>query len=305
MSRRAAFLGGAVAGMLGTYLLFRVQRPFVDTQAAAPINVMPSQMSNGLLDMFKEYGFPGPVSDTRYRIAYTTSFNRQLRNPNWVAEHLTKEKLNQKNGDRSKSQFTEDESIPALFRARLADYFRSGFDRGHMAPAADAKISQEAMDETHLLTNIAPQVGEGFNRHYWAYLEAFCRDLTKRFADVYVITGPLYLPNQEADGKWYVKYQVIGNPPNVAVPTHFFKVILTRNADGKPAALGAFVLPNAPIPDNTPLERFSVPVKFVERAAGLEFFQRLDRSSCPPLCKVTTCDAKRVFDAEMKQRGKR
>lgn len=31
-------------------------------------------------------------------------------------------------------------------------------------PAADAKRSQDAMDETFLLTNIAPQVGEGFNR---------------------------------------------------------------------------------------------------------------------------------------------
>lgn len=43
--------------------------------------------------------------------------------------------------------------------------FRSGYDRGHMVPAADAKISQQAMDETFYLSNIAPQVGEGFNRH--------------------------------------------------------------------------------------------------------------------------------------------
>ena len=43
--------------------------------------------------------------------------------------------------------------------------FRSGYDRGHMVPAADAKISQQAMDETFYLSNIAPQVGDGFNRH--------------------------------------------------------------------------------------------------------------------------------------------
>lgn len=44
------------------------------------------------------------------------------------------------------------------------------------------------MDETFYLSNIAPQVGDGFNRHYWAYLEDFCRRLTSNFEDVYVFT---------------------------------------------------------------------------------------------------------------------
>ncbi len=35
-------------------------------------------------------------------------------------------------GDRGRSTFTEDESVPITFRARPADYFRSGYDRGHM-----------------------------------------------------------------------------------------------------------------------------------------------------------------------------
>ncbi len=74
------------------------------------------------------------------------------------------------------------------------------------------------MDETFLLTNIAPQVGDGFNRHCkalfwhyyatiltaadWAYLEDWCRRLPGTFQDVYVFTVPLYLPNQGPDGKW-------------------------------------------------------------------------------------------------------
>eukprot|EP01047_Picozoa_sp_COSAG01_P044704 COSAG01_NODE_4066_length_5385_cov_159.277336_3_plen_73_part_00 len=52
------------------------------------------------------------------------------------------------------------------FRAKLSDYRRSGYDRGHMCAAADMKASQHSMDSTFLLTNIAPQVGEGFNRDY-------------------------------------------------------------------------------------------------------------------------------------------
>ena len=60
------------------------------------------------------------------------------------------------------------------------------------------------MDETFLLSNIAPQVGDGFNRHYWAYLEDWCRRLTGQFQDVFIFTIPLYLPKQEKDGKWRV-----------------------------------------------------------------------------------------------------
>lgn len=80
------------------------------------------------------------------------------------------------------------------------------------------------MDETFLLSNIAPQVGAGFNRHCkqtifsikfnlilteyfitdWAYLEDWCRRLTNSFSDVYIFTIPLYLPKLDSDGKWRV-----------------------------------------------------------------------------------------------------
>lgn len=154
-------------------------------------------------------------------------------------------------------------------------------DRGHMVPAADAKSSQQAMDETFILTNVAPQVGEGFNRNCsfslfssssflpsrfalvaciivlmeclidWAYLEAFCRNLTNQFDDVYVFTIPLFLPKQFPDNKWRVvrlppltlplvthsieiqSYEMLapqGGAPSIAVPTHFAKVILAARS---------------------------------------------------------------------------
>jgi endonuclease G len=101
----------------------------------------------------------GPVSDLLVRKGYTAGYDRRLRHPAWVhsllfpgtrrgltehqtAEHLTLASLGKsalaepisadEAGDRSRSQFKEDEAIPALFRARLKDYFRSGYDRGHM-----------------------------------------------------------------------------------------------------------------------------------------------------------------------------
>lgn len=52
-----------------------------------------------------------------------------------------------------------------MFQAKLGDYRGSGYDRGHQVPAADCKFSQEAMNETFYLSNMCPQVGDGFNRN--------------------------------------------------------------------------------------------------------------------------------------------
>ncbi|KAG8901330.1 nuclease [Tulasnella sp. 403] len=257
-----------------------------------------------------KYGHPGPVPDLLQRKAYVVAYDRRLRHPSWTAEHLTlaslgKSRVGEKDpdapkGDRGNSAFKEDESIPAAFRARLSDYFRSGYDRGHMVPAADAKMSQEAMDETFLLTNIAPQVGVDFNRHYWAYLED-C------FQDVYVFTVPLYLPKKDSDGKWRTSYEVIGSPvPNVSVPTHFAKVVLGARPSSpstptiQELSLGAFVLPNTPISDETPLTNFVVPVDSVERAAGLTLFSDAVKQSSRHICQTSKCEVivRRFDDAQ-------
>lgn len=96
---------------------------------------------------------------------------------------------------------------------------------------------------------------------------------------------------QEADGKLYVRYQVIGQN-HVAVPTHFFKVsspawwwlwwwwwwwcrspqvLILEQTDGRGVELRSYVLPNEPIDERVPLERFLVPIEMIERASGLLF----------------------------------
>lgn len=237
-----------------------------------------------------QYGFPGPVADIRNAPSLVSSFNRTTRNPHWVAEHITPASLLMQGGDRRHSNFAEDESIPEKFRAKLKDYFRSGYDRGHQVPAADAKWSQTAMDSTFALSNMCPQVGDGFNRDYWAHFEDFCRRLTSFYPSVRIVTGPLYLPKRDPDGKWRVSYEVVGHPPNVAVPTHFYKIIFAEDgkANGK-VSLGAFVLPNAVIPNDKPLQDFEVPVEALERASGLEFGTLLPPARRKKLCQEVSC----------------
>lgn len=104
---------------------------------------------------------------------------------------------------------------------------------------------------------MAPQVGVGFNRDSWNRLEKHVRKLTKQYPNVYVCTGPLYLPKKENDGKSYVKYQVIGQN-SVAVPTHFYKIVVGETPNGA-LEMESYVMPNQAIDDNTPLAVFQVP----------------------------------------------
>lgn len=248
------------------------------------------------------YGFPGPINDLRPAASLTSSYDRRMRNPSWVAEHITAASLAHSAADRRHSVFIEDTSIPTPFRAKLTDYLRSGYDRGHQVPAADAKWSQPAMDATFALSNICPQVGDGFNRDYWAHLEDFSRRLTHRYPSVRIVTGPLYLPKRDADGRWRVAYEVIGSPPNVAVPTHFFKVIFGEDGRiGGNVALAAFVLPNAVIANAKPLREFEVPLEIVERASGLEFASKLPAQRRRKLCDEVDCS---IIVKEYAQRQK-
>lgn len=252
-------------------------------QVFDPANVRP--------EGFYKYGFPGPIHDLAKHQEFISCYDRSTRNPYWVIEHITKESLRRAEGvDRKRSIFKEDESIPLKFRARLRDYFRSGYDRGHNAPAADAKYSQTAMDETFLLTNMSPQVGDGFNRDYWAHLEDFCRRLTSTYDDVRIMTGPLYLPKKCEDDKFRVTYEVVGSPPNIAVPTHFFKLVVGEKKGDEKIAVAAFVLPNDVISNDTPLTNFQVPVDALERSAGLELMQKVPFFNRKELCKEVKCE---------------
>nr|XP_012313283.1 endonuclease G, mitochondrial [Aotus nancymaae] len=107
------------------------------------------------------------------------------------------------------------------------------------------------------------------NQNAWNNLEKYSRSLTRSYQNVYVCTGPLFLPRTEADGKSYVKYQVIGKN-HVAVPTHFFKVLILEAAGGQ-IELHSYVMPNVPVDEAIPLERFLVPIESIERASGLLF----------------------------------
>lgn len=191
---------------------------------------------------------------------FTVSFNPTFHMPNWVAWTLTRDKV--ENGTVSrKDNFRPDSRVPGC--ATLDDYYRSGFDRGHMAPAGDMKWSANAMDESFYLTNICPQL-HALNDGAWKKLEEKCRGNAKRDSLLIIISGPVL--NQGFE-------QYIGKTP-VPVPSQFFKVILTPSVNGgKPQAIG-FLMPNSYVEGG--MQRTAVSVDEIEKLTGHDFFHLLD-----------------------------
>lgn len=227
---------------------------------------------------------------------FVLAYDWRTRNPRWVIQSLDKQnvqmrkiknagssaslvKIQHSNGDAGKQssisrqqvQFAEDKNAPVPFRTTSKDFQESRFDRGHLAPAGDA-VTQAALAETFVLSNVSPQVGSGFNRDYWNRFEAFVRNLTQQNDEVYVATGPLFLPQQQSSnyGGWNVSYDVIGrgSPPALAVPTHFFKsIVCVRSRNGrKQFSTASFIVPNRPIEKGASFQTF--------QGACLACFQR-------------------------------
>ncbi|CAD6189104.1 unnamed protein product [Caenorhabditis auriculariae] len=208
-----------------------------------------------------KYGFPG-FDNLRTYEDFVLSYDRKTRTAHWVCEHLTPDR--------------PDESVHKYFQSRNEDYKGSGFDRGHLAAAGNHRRSQSSVDQTFLLTNMSPQVGKGFNRDKWNCLEKYCRGRAKKALNTYILTGPLYLPRKELDGSLYVKYQVIG-ANHVAVPTHFFKVLLLEIAPGN-FEIEYYMLPNQPIDDSVELTSFLCVPELIERSAGFLIFADLPKN---------------------------
>jgi endonuclease G len=265
------------------------------TEIVIPLNKQPAK------DEEDETSFtPAPTSIITSHGAFKSAYDKRLRNPAWSCIRLPSSRKNNQSSaleedaqkaERSLSKFKPDPNIPAPFRTRPEDYKASGFDRGHLVAAADVLgSSQEDMDKTFYMSNISPQVGAGMNRGFWQMLERFVRRLTYKYDDVFVCSGPLFLPElDEATSTWRVKYQVIGPKHDIAVPTHFFKCVHAKSNER--SSQSCFVIPNRPIDHQSEsLSEFEVPVREVERLAGFELFPQLAGDVRKSVCDEVKCE---------------
>lgn len=247
-----------------------LERQVAELRALAGLaSAAPSDLPEGLAaNINVRWGFPGGRCTFLVKEFYVTCHDPERRVPEWVTYQLTREDLAQSEIERT-DDFRPDPELARGERAELADYRNSGYDRGHMAPAADFKRSREAMSSTFLLTNMAPQ-RPNLNRGIWARLEDQVRQLAESHGKVWVFTGSLYL---DANSQPAAPSNTIG-PNDVAVPSHFYKAILCEHASGA-HELFAFLLPNQLGPVLGQPADYIVSVDRVEALAALDFFGAL------------------------------
>lgn len=191
-----------------------------------------------------------------FRLCYRESYEVS----EWVSYTLTKEELVKES--KRTNDFRVDNKISTL-SASPEDYYKSGYDRGHLAPAADLAWSKESMSESFLMSNMTPQT-PSFNRKIWMYLESQVRVWAERFGSVTVVTGPVL--NKSAG-----EYKTIGQN-KVCVPEYFYKVLLVKT-ENEYNAIG-FIIPNENYQGT--FWDYAVSVDQVEESSFLDFFSALD-----------------------------
>jgi endonuclease G, mitochondrial len=175
-----------------------------------------------------------------------------VKNPVAVMERVTPESVN--GAARRRDNFREDPEVHAECRSRLSDYAGSGYDRGHLAPAANNTINAEIMSESFFLSNMIPQNANN-NRGIWRILELQIRDHVRQTGEtVYVISGAVFDNGHKTIGA------------GVGVPTRLYKVVINKQS----STVTAYLMPNSAIPVRD-LPEYQVPVSEVEAATGLTF----------------------------------
>ena len=209
---------------------------------------------------------------------YALSYNNTKGTPNWVSWRLVREDLG--DADREGLVFQPDDGLPGGFKRIVTEeYSGSGFDRGHMCPAADRGSDMEALKATFVMTNVVPQSAAN-NEKGWEKFESYCRSLAEDGKELYVVSGP-----QGQGGKSRGKSADFIAHGQVVVPAKTWKVVMELGRGGAVDAntrLIAVVMPNDETVDNN-WGKYRVAVRAVEQLTGYHFFDRADPAVLDPL----------------------
>lgn len=221
---------------------------------------------------FLQYGNPSinsfnglsKVDQYLCRDGYIVGYSYTTKQPVWVAYQLTGKSVDHK--IKRNDNFRPDPAISAEHQSQLADYRKSGYDRGHLAPYAAMDFDKKSASQSFLMSNMSPQKG-GLNRQGWAQLEKDVRLWANMYKSIWVYTGPVF-----KKGKIH---KTIGKN-KIAVPDYFFKVIYAPDKIQGDKII-AFIMPNARV-NKKDIAKYRVSLKEVQERTGLKLLEKLPES---------------------------
>lgn len=190
---------------------------------------------------------------------FTLSYNPTHKQADWVAYELTADEVNTK--QERCDCFKTDKNISSD-AVSIGDYNASGFDKGHLCPAADCNASKQANGESFLMTNMSPQLPL-FNRGIWADLEEWVREQAVTYSTIYVTTGPVFVNNLGTLSE-----------KKITIPGYYYKTLL--RFDGEKVKTIAFLIPHLGAVGK--LKDYVVSVNTIETITGIDFYPELDDS---------------------------
>lgn len=248
------------------------------TVAAEPISSRTlTEQQHAWLEEHNPFGppasqFPGHRT-LIVRQGYTLAHNNVDLIADWVSYRLTRSFVQGMEKRPGTHAFKPDPALPAGRRATPADYkgWNGVYDRGHQVANADSRgRGVQVARESFLLSNMTPQAAR-LNRNRWRLLEARIQQLAVERNELWVITGPAFVDD---DNDGLVAYSVIGTN-QVAVPTHYFKIVMARAMDGSGRLESmAFLIPNQQIEGE--FDDYLVSIDELEAITGIDFIPRLE-----------------------------
>ena len=223
-------------------------------------NFSPIQIDEIVPDKDVPLEFPSKLTTCqiiRHRY-YALCYDEIHEQPAWVAYKL-EYKETQGDADREDDVFKPDEQV-STGSALPTDYAGTGYDRGHLAPAADFRFSEQAMAETFYMSNMSPQTPD-FNRGIWKELEQQVRRWIKKDKTLYIVSGGILKSGLKR----------IGKRTRISVPNYFYKIILDLQEPEIKAI--AFLMKNEG--SQQPLQNFVVSIDEIEQETGMDFFPQL------------------------------
>jgi len=200
-----------------------------------------------------------------FNFAYTACIDTEFQLPIWVSHHVNKSLLTNIYNKRP-SNYPRDLQTPII---KTDAYEGSGYDHGHLAPAADFRWNKEAFEQSHFMSNMSPQHG-CFNQKGWCHLEATVRKWVEEdsTANAYVVSGAFV--------DEFIDTLCVNKQLRVFVPRYFYKVVLVTSKLKENFAIG-FKIPNSDI-SNDSLQQYACTVRTIEEQTNLDFFTFLPRS---------------------------